>query len=175
MIVGMHTYLSMSSCPDIALAVHQCARFSTCPMRVHEIAICHICRYLQATSTKGLILHPTLHHHNLDCFVDADFAGLWTENSSSEVTSVKSRTGYVILFANCPVLWVSKLQTEVSLSTTEAEYIALSQAMWDLIPMKALLTELTTLTCLTFYSTTTYSTVFEDNKGCVELATAPKI
>ncbi len=62
MIVGMHTYLSMSSCPDIALAVHQCARFSTCPMRVHEIAICHICRYLQATSTKGLILHPTLHH-----------------------------------------------------------------------------------------------------------------
>jgi hypothetical protein len=144
-------------------------------MRIHEIAIRRICRYLQATSTKGIILHPTLQHRNLDCFVDADFAGLWTEDSSSDLTSVKSRTGYVILFANCPVLWVSKLQTEVALSTTEAEYIALSQAMRDLIPMKSLLTELTTLTCLTFDSTTTYSTVFEDNKGCVELATAPKM
>jgi len=175
MIVGMLTYLSMSSRPDIAFAVHQCARFSTSPMRIHEIAIRRICRYLQATATKGIILHPTLHHRNLDCFVDADFAGLWTEDSSSDITSVKSRTGYVILFANCPVLWVSKLQTEVALSTTEAEYIALSQAMRDLIPMKALLSELATLTCLSFDSTTTFSTVFEDNKGCVELANAPKM
>jgi hypothetical protein len=107
--------------------------------------------------------------------VDADFDGLWTEASSSETTSVKSRTGFVILFANCPVLWVSKLQAEVALSTTEAECIALSQAMRDLIPMRALLTELTTLTCLTFDTNTTYSTIFEDNKGCVELANAPKM
>jgi hypothetical protein len=175
MIVGMLTYLSMSSRPDIAFAVHQCARFSSCPMRVHEIAVRRICRYLQATATKGYILNPTSHNRNLDCYVDADFAGLWTEASSSEATSVKSRTGYVILFANCPVLWVSKLQTEVALSTTEAEYIALSQAMRNIIPMRALLSELTTLTCLTFGTTTTYSTIFEDNKGCVELANAPKM
>jgi len=109
MIVGMLTYLSISSQPDIAFAVHQCARFSTCPMRIHEIAIRRICHYLQATSDKGYILQPTLQHRNLDCYVDADFAGLWTEASSSEPTSVKSRTGYVILFANCPVLWVSTL------------------------------------------------------------------
>jgi hypothetical protein len=126
MIVGMLTYLSMSSQSDIAFAVHQCARFSTCPMRIHEIAIHQICRYLQARSDKGYILHPTPTLCNLDCYVDADFAGLWTEASSSESTSVKSRTGYVILFANCPVLWVSKLQTKVALSTTEAKYIALS-------------------------------------------------
>ena len=106
-IVGMLTFLSMSSSPDIAFAIHQCACFSYCPMRIHEIAIHHICRYLQDTSTKGLILHPTLQHRTLDCFVDADFAGLWTEDGSSDVTSVKSRTGSVILFANCPVLWVS--------------------------------------------------------------------
>jgi hypothetical protein len=175
MIVGMLTYLSMSSRPDIAFGVYQCARFSTCPMHIHEIAIHCICCYLQATPNKGYILQPTPNHHNLDCYVDADFAGLWTEASSSESTSVKSRTSFVILFANCPVLWVSKLQTEVALSTIEAEYISLSQAMRDLIPMQALLTELTTLTCLTFDMTTTYSTIFEDNKGCVELANAPKM
>jgi hypothetical protein len=104
-------------------------------MRIYEIAIHHICHYLQATSDKGYILQPTPNHRNLDCYVDADFAGLWTEASSSESTSVKSHTGFVILFASCPLLWVSKLQTEVALSTAEAEYIALSQAMRDLIPM----------------------------------------
>jgi hypothetical protein len=175
MIVGMLTYLSMSSCPDIAFAVHQCARISTYPMRIHEIAICRICRYLQATNNKGYILNPTLQNCNLDCYVDADFAGLWTEASSSKATAVKSRTGYAILFANCPVLWVSKLQTEVALSTTEAKNIALSKAMRNLIPMHAPLSELATLTCLTFGTTTTFSTIFEDNKGCVELANTPKM
>ena len=44
--------------------------------------------------------------------------------------------------AGCPIVWVSKLQTEVALSTTEAEYIALTQAMRDLIPLLGLLEEL---------------------------------
>jgi hypothetical protein len=99
---------------------------------------------------------------------------MW-EETSDEPNSVKSRTSYVITFANCPVLWVSKLQTETALSTTEAEYIALSQAMRDLTPMRTLLTELASLTKLKIGDTITHSTVFEDNKGCVELANAPKM
>jgi hypothetical protein len=143
-------------------------------MRIHEIAVRHICRYLQATNDKGYILQPN-NKCNLDCYVDADFAGMWHEEISDEPYSVKSRTGYIILFANCPVLWLSKLQTEIALSTMEAEYITLSQAMRDLIPMRTLLHELGTLTNLTFGDTITYSTVFEDNKGCIELATTPKM
>jgi len=46
--------------------------------------------------------------------------------------AVCSCTGYVIMYASCPILWVSKLQTEIALHTTEAEYITLSQAMQDL-------------------------------------------
>ena len=44
-----------------------------------------------------------------------------------------SRTGYVIFYANCPIIWQSKLQTTIALSTTEAEYVALSMAMRDVI------------------------------------------
>jgi len=95
---------------------------------------------------------------------------MWTEEISDEPLSVKSRKGFVILFANCPVLWSSKLQTEIALSTTDAEYIALSQAMRDLTPMRTLLTELGTLTKFTFGDTITHPTVFEDNKGCKPLA-----
>ena len=53
-----------------------------------------------------------------------------------------SRTGYTIYYANCPVIWSSKLQTEIALSTTEAEYIALSQSLRDVLPLISLLREL---------------------------------
>ncbi len=59
------------------------------------------------------------------------------------------------------------------MSTTEAEYIALSQSARDLIPMRSLLLELSTATKLIVGSTITHSTIFEDNKGCVDLASAP--
>ena len=79
------------------------------------------------------------------------------------------------MFASCPVLWTSKLQTEVALSTTEAEYIALSQSARDLIPMRGLLHELSKATQLIVGSTIAHSTIVEDNKGCVELANAPRM
>lgn len=171
---GMLNYLASSTRPDIAFAVHQCAKFITNPRRVHELAIRHIVRYLKATSTKGFILRPS-YPANLDCYVDADFAGTWTPTVSDNPSSVKSRTGYVITFASCPVLWCSKMQTEVALSTTEAEYITLSQSARDIIPMRSLLQELSITTKLIVGTTTAHSTIFEDNKGCVELAIAPRM
>ena len=53
-----------------------------------------------------------------------------------------SRTGYVIQFMGCPIVWVSKLQSEIALSTTEVEYIALSQAMRGIIPLMTIIEEL---------------------------------
>jgi hypothetical protein len=173
-LIGMLNYLASSTRPDITFAVHQCAKFTTAPRRVHELAIRRIVRYLKATASKGFILRPSS-PPNLDCYVDADFAGTWTSSTSENPSSVKSRTGYVITFASCPVLWCSKMQTEVALSTTEAEYIALSQSACDLVPMRALLQELSTATKLIVGSTVAHSTIFEDNKGCVELATAPRM
>ena len=65
-LIGMLTYLSVSSRPDIAFAVHQCARYSTNPMRIHELAVRRIVRYLQGTKDKGYILRPTSAARNLD-------------------------------------------------------------------------------------------------------------
>jgi hypothetical protein len=85
-----------------------------------KLPFCRICRYLQATCDKGYILQPN-NSHNLGCYVNADFSGMRNEEISDEPYSVKSCTGYVILFANCPVIWTSKLQTEIVLNTTGAE------------------------------------------------------
>ncbi len=65
----------------------------------------------------------------VDCYVNADFGGLFSVEDKQDPVSIKSRTGYVITYRGAPLLWVSKMQTQVALSTMEAEYIALSQSM----------------------------------------------
>ena len=127
-VVGMLLYLLINSCPEIAYAVHQCARFTHNPKASHGAAMKQICRYLQGTKTKGLILKPSK-QLAVDCFVVADFAGQCNVENPEDPLCVKSRMGYVLLVGNCRVQWVSKLQGEMSVSTMEAEYISLSAAM----------------------------------------------
>jgi hypothetical protein len=128
----MLNYIAASSRPDISFAAHQCARFSSNPLRSHELAVKRIVCYLKGTKDKGFILRPD-NSTTIYCYVDADFAGAWTLNTSVDPKSVHSRSGYVITYASCPILWSSKLQTEIALSTTEAEYLTLSQSLQDLI------------------------------------------
>lgn len=110
----------------------------------------------------------------MDCYVDADFAGNWNSETVENPASVVSRTGFVIRYFGCPVLWSSKLQSEIALSTTEAEYIALSTAMRDIIPMKALLQELKEVLEMPEIEVKCHSILFEDNQGAEELENVPK-
>ena len=81
-----------------------------------------------------------------------------------------SRTGYVINLCNCPVIWVSKLQMAIALSTMEAEYIALSQACKDLFPIIDLVNELAlTLHLHMPQSPPLHIRVHEDNVGALTL------
>jgi hypothetical protein len=148
--------------------------FCNNPQRKHEEAVKHICRYLLKTKDEGMILHPNK-TRGLECFVDADWAGSWQERSSHDPLSSHSRSGFVVLYAGCPIIWGSKMQQLIALSTTEAEYIALSTALRDIIHVIHLLEELQShgfnihhptpkVTCRTF----------EDNKCCIEIATNHK-
>jgi hypothetical protein len=89
---------------------------------------------LKGTIDKGLILTPS-DAIKLDCYPDADFAGLWNRDDKQDPHCIRSRTGYVICLSDCPVLWVSKLQSEILLSTMEAEYVSLSTSCRDLFPI----------------------------------------
>lgn len=134
----MLLYLTGHSRPDISFAVHQCVRYTFKPKRCHEAALVRIGRYLKGTADKGLILRPSL-SPRIDAYPDADFAGLFSSEDPRDPHCARSRTGYVILAFGCPILWKSKLQTEIALSTMEAEYVALSTAMKDLLPIIALM------------------------------------
>jgi hypothetical protein len=174
-IIGMLMYLSSNAHPEIQFSVHQCARFTHCPRASHEEAIKHICRYLQGVKDNGLTFQPSP-SLQLDCYVDADFAGLWNYECDQDPVCVKSRTGYVMTLGGCPIQWSSKLQTEIALSTTEAEYIALSQAMRELLPLRRLLSEIVAEMNLSGATDSVIkSTVFEDNNGAISTATSVKM
>lgn len=93
---------------------------------------------------KGIILNPDS-EHGIKCYVNANFAGCWSSNISNDKSSTLSHTGYVIFYHGCPIIWASKMQMEMSLSTTEAEYISRSQEMRDLITFLNLTQELQTV------------------------------
>ena len=71
-------------------------------------------------------------------------------------------------------LWKSKMQSEISLSTTEAEYIALSQSMRDLIPLMNIIEEIDDIFEIKTETPVICCKVFEDNNGALELATSQK-
>jgi hypothetical protein len=123
--VGCLSYINSMIRPDTTMATQQCARFCNDPKREHEEAVKRICRYLMKTKDRRLILKPDK-LKGLECYVDADWAGSWRDRSSNDPLSSHSRTGYVIMYAGCPIVWSSKLQPLIAHSTTEAEYIALS-------------------------------------------------
>ena len=67
--------------------------------------------------------------------MDAGFAGGSSQGVGDNVDNAISRIGMVIMYANYPVYWVVSLQTEISLTTAESEYIVLSFALREVLPL----------------------------------------
>ena len=169
-VIGMLLYLSGHTRPDIAFAVSQCARYSFCPRHSHEEALKRIGRYLKGTRDKGIIMKKSK-SLKLDLYVDADFAGQWSYENDMDPTSVKSRSGWLVTIGGSPIAWVSRLQSEISLSTMEAEYVALSSSMKDLLPLKRIVKAVAVgLGLSEDLIATIQSDVWEDNSGALTLA-----
>ena len=90
--------------------------------------------------------------------------------------TAKSRSGWIVRFAGAPITWASKMQTITALSTTEAEYIALSTSLREVIPLMGILKEARENGLqITDIPPKIHCTVFEDNSGALELARLPKM
>jgi hypothetical protein len=168
-VLGMMGYL-LHTRPEISFAVSQCGKYSSKTKHSHEVALKRIGRYLVGTREEGLILSPDRNDISVEMYVDADFAGMHGYEDPENPESIRSRTGFV---AKCPVLWVSKMQTETALSTMMAEYIALSTGMRDLIVLKRLAEEVSAHVGLADDKVATIkakTVVHEDNNGALILA-----
>jgi hypothetical protein len=121
-VIGQLQYLQGHTRIDITMAVIQFAHFTHNPKRSQELALEQIGQYLKGRKDRGLILQPAdAKEIKIDCYVDANFAGLWGYEHEQDQTSVKSRTGYVIFIQGCPIVWKSKIQGDVATSTMESK------------------------------------------------------
>ena len=120
-IVSSLSYAATATCPDIAFAVSALSRYSSRPFMSHLTAAKRILRYLKETADLKLVfpcipVPPSL----ILGFTDSNFAG--------DINGSTSQGGYVFQVYNGPVSWKSYKQSMVALSTTEAEYVACSEA-----------------------------------------------
>ena len=156
------------------MAVHQVARFSNEPKLSHEKAVMRLCRYLLDTSCRGLVYKPDI-KKGLELFVDADFAGNWKNADADHPENCLSRTGYVIRYNNCCILWKSQLQTEITLSSTESEYVALSQALRQVLPVIETLKEFNKIFPeVSLPKPKVHCKVHEDNVSCIKMTESDK-
>lgn len=174
-VIGKLNYLERGSRPDIAYAVHQCARFSVDPRVEHGKAVRWIARYLAGTRKRGMILQPDP-TKSLEVYVDADFAGAWDKSLAGiDKDTARSRHGYIITYGGMPICWKSQLQQEIALSSTESEITGLSYALREAIPIIELLREAKGYGFDVYREDTKiHCKVFEDNSGAVEIAKFPK-
>ncbi|KAJ4719824.1 Retrovirus-related Pol polyprotein from transposon TNT 1-94 [Melia azedarach] len=131
--VGSLMYAMVCTKPDLAQSVSVVSRFMGEPSKEHWQAVKRIFRYLKGTFDVGLI-----YGGDTQCLVtgfsDSDYAG--------DVDSKRSMTGYVFTLGSSVVSWKATLQPTVTLSTTEAEYMALTEAAKEGIWLKGLVSDL---------------------------------
>ncbi len=157
-------------------AMHQIAKYLSDPRQLHGEAILYLVRYLKKMHNLGLKFKPDP-KKGFECYCGADFSGNWnSEFAPVDPSTAKSWSGWIIFYAGCPISWASKLQSQITLSTTEAKYIAMSQELCDIIPIMNLLQEMREqnfkVVCVKPY---VYYKVFEANPGALELARLPKL
>ncbi len=130
--VGSLMYAMVCSCPDLSYAVSAVSRYMANPSKEHWKAVQWILRYLRGTTDVCLQFGRT--RDGVIGYVDADFAG--------DLDRRRSLTGYVFTIGGCAISWKATLQTTVALSTTEAEYMAITEACKEAIWLKGLFSEL---------------------------------
>jgi hypothetical protein len=174
-IIGKLHYLEKGTRSDIAYIVHQCARFSENPKQEHAKALRWLARYLKGTRDKGLIIKPQP-GKGLEVYVDADFSGNWDPKAPEmDRDTARSRHGYIITYEGCPILWKSQMQTEICMSSTESEYVGLSYALREVIPIMELMKEMKQHKVnISKTKPIIHCKVFEDNSGALEMAKVHK-
>lgn len=152
--VGNLMFLQVVSRPDIGYAVNITARALENPSKEHWLLIKRILRYLIGSKDVGLLYCRT---GNFEAYSDADFAG--------DKRDRKSTSGIVCKYANAAVIWQSKRQQSVALSTTEAEYVSAASAVKEIIWLKKLLTE---------YGNKENYVLYIDNMSAIKLIKNPE-
>ena len=132
--VGMLLYLVKHSRPDISNSVRELSKVMDGALEEHNKMLLRVINYVINTKEKGVMLNPSIKlsgQFEIKAYSDSDYSG--------DRNTRLSFTGYIVFFNGAPVAWKSKAQRSVTLSSTEAEYMALSEMVTEIVFMKQVL------------------------------------
>lgn len=158
-LVGCLMYATVTSRPDICVAVNYFSGFQSCATDEHWCHLKRILRYIKGTLDMKLIFRRSDMNGILEGHVDSDWAG--------DVNDRKSLSGYVFRVYSSTVAWTTRKQTSVALSSAEAEYTALSVAVAEALWLRMLLKDLGRRMDEPIV-------LMEDNQACIRIAEEEK-
>jgi hypothetical protein len=154
-LIGCLLYITTCTRPDIAFVVTQLSLFLENPGKQHWNAAVRVLRYLKSTRQHGIIYQGGTGSVTLKAYSDAD----WGTNLDDR----RSVSGVMVMIGNAPVVFKSKFQRTVAVSSAEAEYMALSLCVQEVLWTRAMLTDMGALQ-------RNATTIWEDNQGAIALA-----
>lgn len=157
--VGSLLYLSVVARPDIANSVALLGRKFAAPTEQDWVAAKRVMRYLKGTIGWSLRLGGQ-EDQGLLGFSDADWAG--------DLSTRRSTSGFAFLFCGGTISWASRRQASVTLSSMEAEYVALSEACQEAVWLRQLLVDFGE-------SQEGATTILEDNQGCIAFVKTERV
>jgi hypothetical protein len=158
-IVGSLGYLVTMTRPDLAWCYSELSKYVQFPGIAHMEAAEHVLQYLRDTWNESIIYTRGSRNPNeLWGWVDADWAG--------DTDTRRSHTGYILMMNGGPISWKSRRQDNVSLSTSEAEFVAASQAGQEALYLRETLKDFG-------YQQNTATEIYEDNLACVAMSENP--
>lgn len=155
-LVGSLMYLTATR-PDVMYAVSLISRYMSKPSELHFATAKRVLRYLQGTASFGILYHKA-GSREIVGFTDSDYVGC--------VEDRKSTSGYAFILSDAAVAWSSRKQPVVSLSTTEAEFIAAAACTCQMIWMKRILKKIG-------YEGSSSPLIYCDNSSTIKLSKNP--
>lgn len=150
-------YATLTTRPDLFAAVNYYSQFQSCPTDEHWAHLKRILRYVKGLLDIGLKFEADDAAPVLAAFCDADWA--------NDVVDQRSVSGYVFKVFGCTIAWGTRKQQSVSLSSTEAELVALCVAVCEGLWFERLLVG---------YNITTAVPYYEDNQSTIRIVCEPK-
>jgi hypothetical protein len=147
--------------PDLAWWYSELSKYVQNPGKAHMDAAHHVLRYLRDTYNQAIVYERIgVLDNTLWGWVDSDWA--------ADLDSRRSHTGYILMLSGGDVSWKSRRHRQdcVSLSTSEAEYVAASQCGQEVVYLREILGDFG-------FSHTGPTRVYEDNLACVAMSENP--
>lgn len=158
-LIGCLMYVMLCTRPDLSTAVNILSRYTNKNNKELWQSLKRVLRYIKGSLDIKLIYVRSDYNNILSGYVDSD----WGSNEIDR----KSTTGYLFkLFESCTICWNTKRQVSVAASSTEAEYMALFEAVREALWLKSLATSLNICIAEPII-------IYEDNNGCISIANNP--